>query len=373
MTVIPSTLTVLTFLITSLSLSQAIGVILNEDVSNDSSDDIYVFLAEAVSCFKMFSLVINRNNIVNLISSLTEEPYKPSNEVETRIQTKFNELSRFNTHSYAFLISLSVSNFLFSSLVSDFKERQLTFRVWLPFDAYMTPLVYYLTYVHQLLSLTLGAIIHVALDTLICNLLITICCQIKLLENRLTKITNERTNILKLCIRHHESIYKYAASVNKTFKFAIFMQFLATFTMTVLSICGCLIPPSWSISFFKRLVYNLYTIFVALLISSLSLSQAIAVILNGNNSNDSSDDIYIFLAEAISCFKMLSLLINRNNIVNLISSLTQEPYKPSNDVETRIQIKFDNWSSIPLMDCVKRSQLKHRSNFGLNFVVVYGV
>ncbi|XP_043487103.1 uncharacterized protein LOC122514375 isoform X2 [Polistes fuscatus] len=133
------------FLISSLSLSQAIGVILNEDDSNDSSDVIYVFIAEALSCFKMFNFMINRNNIVNLISSLTEEPYKPSNEVETRIQTEFDELSRFNTHSYAFLISLSVSNFLFSSLVSDFKERQLTFRVWLPFDAYMTPLVYYLT------------------------------------------------------------------------------------------------------------------------------------------------------------------------------------------------------------------------------------
>ncbi|XP_043487100.1 uncharacterized protein LOC122514374 isoform X2 [Polistes fuscatus] len=115
-------------------------------------------------------------------------------------------------------------------------------------------------------------------------------------------------------------------------------------TMTVLIICGCWRPPSWSISFFKRFAYNLYTIFVAFLISSLSLSQAIGVILNEDDSNDSSDVIYVFLAEAISCFKMLCLLINRNNIVNLISSLTEEPYKPSNEVETRIQTEFDELS-----------------------------
>ncbi|KAI4483601.1 hypothetical protein M0804_007861 [Polistes exclamans] len=220
------------FLVTTLSLTQIVGIILNANENDDISDDVYVFLAHFVSCFKMLTLVINRNNIVNLIVTLENEPHRIMDNVEANLQMKFDKLSRFNTHGYAFLISLSVTNFLFSSLVSDFKERQLTFRVWLPFDAYMTPLVYYLTYVHQMLSLTLGAIIHVALDTLICNLLITICCQIKLLENRLSKITNERKNILKLCIRHHESIYKYAASVNKTFKFAIFMQFLAS-TLTV--------------------------------------------------------------------------------------------------------------------------------------------
>ncbi|KAI4502476.1 hypothetical protein M0802_002388 [Mischocyttarus mexicanus] len=203
----------------------------------------------------MLTLVVNRNNIVNLIITLDKEPYKIMDDVEANLQIKFDKLSRFNTHSYAFLISLSVTNFLFGSLISDFKVRQLTFRVWLPFDAYMTPLVYYLTYIHQMVSLTLGAIIHVALDTLICNLLINICCQIKLLENRLTKITNERKNILKLCIRHHESIYKYAETVNKTFKFAIFIQFLAS----TLTVCFTLFQltkvSTFSLEFIKIIVF----------------------------------------------------------------------------------------------------------------------
>lgn len=116
---------------------------------------------------------------------------------------------RFNTHGYASLITLSVSSFVFLSLITDFRKRQLTFRTWLPFNDNITPVVFYLTYAHQMLALTLGAMIHVALDTLICDLLLNICCQIRILEDRLTNITNDRKAILKLCIRHHERIYGY--------------------------------------------------------------------------------------------------------------------------------------------------------------------
>nr|KAF7404149.1 hypothetical protein H0235_014843 [Vespula pensylvanica] len=224
------------FLILSLSLSQMIGIAVNADDSSNVSDDIYVFLAQFVSCFKMLSLVVNRNNIVELIVTLGQEPHQPLDDplddVEMNIQTKFDRLSRFNTHSYASLISLTVSNFLLLSLITNFKKRQLTFRAWLPFDDNMTPIVFYLTYIHQILAVTIAAMIHVALDTLICNLLINICCQITILENRLTNITDERKTILKLCIRHHECIYRFAATVNKTFKFAIFVQFFAS-TLTV--------------------------------------------------------------------------------------------------------------------------------------------
>lgn len=119
---------------------------------------------------------------------------------------------------------------------------------------------------------------------------------------------------------------------------------LAT-SFTILSVCGCWRPPSWSLTFYKRFAYNLYTIFVAFLVSSLSLSQAIGIIaLNEDDSSDSSDDTYIFLAELISCFKMLCLIVNRNKIVNLIGTLTREPHEPSDYAETRIQINFDNWS-----------------------------
>lgn len=112
----------------------------------------------------------------------------------------------------------------------------------------------------------------------------------------------------------------------------------------ILSICGCWRPSSWSISLYKCFFYNLYTIFVALLVSSLSLSQMIGIALNADDTNNVSDDMYVFLAEFVSCFKMLSLVVNRNNIVNLIVNLGQEPHQPLNDAERRIQNEFDKMS-----------------------------
>ncbi|XP_046833014.1 uncharacterized protein LOC124430467 [Vespa crabro] len=366
-----------TLLVSSLSLSQMIGIASIAIDSGEVSDDIYVFLAHFVSCFKLLCLVINRNNIVKLIDTLGQEPYRPLDDMETNIQTKFDKLSRFNIHSYVSLITFTVSHFLFMSLITDFRKRQLTFRAWLPFDDSMTPVVFYLTYAHQMVALTLGAVIHVALDTLISDLLLNICCQIRILENRLTNITNERKVILKLCIRHHECIYGFAADVNKTFKFAIFVQFLAsTFTVcfTLFQITKISVN---SLEFLKMTLFmfgmliqvylycwygNLVTVkhrrlrfsasadagdlHLAFLISTVSLSQGIGIVLNEGDSNDSSDDIYVFFAILISCFKMLSLMINRNKIVNFVGTLTQKPYKPSDGVETRIQIKFDNWSSL---------------------------
>ncbi|KAF7384153.1 hypothetical protein HZH66_012403 [Vespula vulgaris] len=220
------------FLVSSLSLSQAIGILVNEDDSSDSSDDIYIFFAELISCFKMLSLVVNRNEIVNLIGTLMQEPYEPSDDVETRIQVKFDKWSRLNTHCYVLLLSSSVASFSSLSLVTNLTKRQLTFRAWLPFDNNMTTYVFYLTYFHQILAFLIGAALHVALDCLIFGFLIHVCCQIKILENRLTKITNENKPALKLCIRHHDCIYKFANNVIKMFEFTIFIQFFIT-TSTV--------------------------------------------------------------------------------------------------------------------------------------------
>ncbi|KAF7385336.1 hypothetical protein HZH68_013766 [Vespula germanica] len=219
------------FLVSSLALSQMIGMALNADASN-ISDDIYLFLVQFVSCFKLLSLVVNRNNIVDLIVTLGQEPHQPLDDVEMNIHEKFDRLCRFNTNTYTSFVVFTVSNFLLLSLFTSFNKRELTFQAWLPFEVNMAPIVFYLSYLHQMLAMILGAVIHVALDTIVWYLLINITCQIRILENRLTNITNERKATLKLCIRHHECIYNFAAAVNETFKFTIFIQFSAS-TLTV--------------------------------------------------------------------------------------------------------------------------------------------
>ncbi|XP_015180565.1 PREDICTED: uncharacterized protein LOC107068558 [Polistes dominula] len=217
--------------ITTLSLSQIIGIVLN--ISSDLSEDIYVSLTIAISCLKMLTFKINYNDVVELINALNKkEPYVPSDEEEIEIQLKFDKLARYNTNGYTSLIGFSVSSFVFMSLINDLRNGQLTFQeVWLPFDN-TTPIRYYLIYTQQILGMTLAGFLNVALDSLICGIFIHICCQIKILENRLTKITDKRKTLLILCIRHHEYIYKFADNVNQIFGLIIFFQFFGS-TLTV--------------------------------------------------------------------------------------------------------------------------------------------
>jgi hypothetical protein len=67
-------------------------------------------------------------------------------------------------------------------------------------------MVYYLTYAHQLISLTLGAFVNVATDTLVCGFLLHICCQIEILECRLNRVPGDR-DILRDCVLQHDSIF----------------------------------------------------------------------------------------------------------------------------------------------------------------------
>ncbi|KAI4483691.1 hypothetical protein M0804_007951 [Polistes exclamans] len=129
------------FLVSTLSLSQIIGIVLN--ISSDLSEDIYVSLTIAISCLKMLTFKINYNDVVELINALNEkEPYVPSDEEEILIQLKFDKLARYNTNGYTSLIGFSVSSFVFMSLINDLRNGQLTFQeVWLPFDS-TTPVIF---------------------------------------------------------------------------------------------------------------------------------------------------------------------------------------------------------------------------------------
>lgn len=114
---------------------------------------------------------------------------------------------RANTIHYAILVETTCVCITLTSLLTDFRKRTLTFRAWLPYD-YSLPFLYYITYAHQLISLIIGSVLHVACDGLICGLLVHICCQIKILESRLRRIARE-PDILHDCILQHNRIFEF--------------------------------------------------------------------------------------------------------------------------------------------------------------------
>lgn len=111
-----------------------------------------------------------------------------------------------NTLRYTLLIETSWSCSGLTSLLADFRHQRLTYREWVPYD-YSSYMVFCITYAHQFLSTFYCATVNVACDTLICGLLMHVCCQIEILEYRLKKLANNQ-DTLSYCVHHHNSIFE---------------------------------------------------------------------------------------------------------------------------------------------------------------------
>ncbi|CAL1676380.1 unnamed protein product [Lasius platythorax] len=208
-------------------VSQFLDIIWNVESAEDFTENFYATLASVVSCSKMLSLLVNRNNINTLTNILVEKPYRPLEVDEMKIRYKFDRLIHTNTLCYTILVETTCACITMTSLLTEFRKGNLTYRAWLPYDYDSSTIVFCLTYAHQLISLTAGSLVNVACDSLICGLLVQICCQIEILECRLSKLSNEHNN-LRDCVRHHDSILKYALRLNKKFRMTIAMQFIST-------------------------------------------------------------------------------------------------------------------------------------------------
>ncbi|XP_043264886.1 uncharacterized protein LOC122404727 [Colletes gigas] len=107
----------------------------------------------------------------------------------------------------------------------------------------------------------------------------------------------------------------------------------------LLTCCGCWRPTSWSTTG-KKILYGVHTTFMFLLIHSFCASQFLNV-LNVKTADELSDTIYMFFSTFTACCKILTLLINHENIRNMARKLEEEPCKPMNEAEVSIQKEFD--------------------------------
>ncbi|XP_072753279.1 odorant receptor Or1-like [Anoplolepis gracilipes] len=207
-------------------LSQLMDIILNVNNTDDFAENFYVTLAMIVSCCKMFSLLRNRSNIAMLIDILIKKPCKPVELDEIEIRQKFDRLVQTNTLFYATLVELTCAFAIVTSLFKDYRKARLPFRTWLPFN-YSSPILFQIVYMHQSISLTIGSVLQIACDSLICGLLLHICSQIEIIECHMRKIVN-KSHFLRECVLQHICISKFALMVNEKFKFIITVQFIAS-------------------------------------------------------------------------------------------------------------------------------------------------
>ncbi|XP_076241164.1 odorant receptor 4-like [Calliopsis andreniformis] len=116
----------------------------------------------------------------------------------------------------------------------------------------------------------------------------------------------------------------------------------------LLVVCGFMPPPSWS-SPVKKFLYNIYTVFVLLIVHTLLISQILDVIFIVDNPEDFSDNFYITVAILVCSYKTSRFLINRDMHAILMDTLDREPFSPMNKEENQIREKFDRLSELSAM------------------------
>ncbi|XP_026828388.1 odorant receptor 94a-like isoform X1 [Ooceraea biroi] len=241
-----------TLMLVTFMFPQIMDIILNVDNADDFTETFYVMLATVIASCKMFSLLLNRKNIKILTDTLAEKPFRPLEPDEIEIRQKVEDTIRTNSIWYIFLVEITCACINLTSLLTKFRRGDLTYREWTPYE--YSSVMYYITYFRQLISLSTAAIVNVACDCIICGLLVHICCEIDILKYRLRKSLRNRTDFRE-CVRQHDSIYKFAYTINENFRIILAIQF-AVSTLVVCSNMYQIARTSLSAEYIPLMLYT---------------------------------------------------------------------------------------------------------------------
>ncbi|XP_018406210.1 PREDICTED: odorant receptor Or1-like [Cyphomyrmex costatus] len=232
-----------------LMLTQFLDIIFVVNNVDDFATNTLMFLSIVAVCCKTTVIVVRRNAIINLVQLLLKAPYKPQDEDEVAIQTKFDKFIRSCSIKYSLLATSSVTGTTIGSVLN-VMQGHLPYRIWLPCN-YNVSVMFWIISTHQIITLIFATLINVGTETLVFGLILQTCAQFEIFENRLHKLIinktvkylgrassllNEDKTELSECIRHHLSIYKYAKAVNVTFNHVLFVQFFSSILVLCTSV-----------------------------------------------------------------------------------------------------------------------------------------
>jgi len=112
------------------------------------------------------------------------------------------------------------------------------------------------------------------------------------------------------------------------------------FTLTLCAVSGCWQPLTWT-SLFKYMMYNSYRILLICLLCTFTISQVVNIILNINNFDEISDNVYMTLTVFIATYKITTMWVIKEHVITIINVLKKKPFKPSESCEVIIRQKYD--------------------------------
>ncbi|XP_067207858.1 uncharacterized protein [Linepithema humile] len=224
--------TLLICIASAFGISQFMNIIFNIDDFNEISESLYMTLAVLIAIYKIITMWIIDKSVIRIINALTEKSFKSRESCEVMLRQKYEKMIKKYAVWYYLLVQITVLCIIVNAVFMDLRKGNLTYRAWFPFD-YTPPTIFYLVFTHQMVGMSITAVMNVACDSLIFGLLQQICYQIEILEYRLTKISLGQ-HIFRDCVRHHNHIYEYACTVNHRFAPLIALQF----AVSMLVVCA---------------------------------------------------------------------------------------------------------------------------------------
>lgn len=117
--------------------------------------------------------------------------------------------------AYITLCEITVACIILTSIFVDYRKGNLAYRAWVPFNHTALD-IFTVVYTHQLMGVFTCSLTNIGNDSLICGLLLHICCQLEFLEYRLTKISHG-PHVLRDCVRHHDHIFELVLRITSLF------------------------------------------------------------------------------------------------------------------------------------------------------------
>uniref|UniRef100_A0A0C9RBE7 Odorant receptor n=1 Tax=Fopius arisanus TaxID=64838 RepID=A0A0C9RBE7_9HYME len=204
---------------------------------------------------KMFNMTIYQYEIRRMVELFDLEPFKSLDDNEVMIKSKFHRSVKRFISVYGTLGTATCTVITLFSLIRDMPRRQLLFKARYPFDD-TESIGYWISYIHQLYSHYMGAVVNMTFDTFVSALMLATSAQLEVLKYRFVMMPNlmenersgsgtkgnpeeiERmeTKYLGNHTNHHLAIYEFSRATNDTFTGSIFLQYCASSLVLCVSV-----------------------------------------------------------------------------------------------------------------------------------------
>nr|AZQ24919.1 odorant receptor [Aphidius gifuensis] len=233
-------------------ITQSLALVLTSNSIEDFTNILFLLLSVLVVCGKINNMLSGRKLMDKLINSFNKYPFKPETDDEINIQNRFNRINRINTILYWAINGITAAVWCIRILLDLKPTYILPYGGWFPYD-HTKPIIYWFTSVPQILAPFTSANITGAYDSFFAGMMMQICSQVKILQNRFhNELDNLRKkNFINLnplsqkyiekkifsdCIEHHNAIIRMANVVNSFFSTIVFVQYSLSSIVLVTSV-----------------------------------------------------------------------------------------------------------------------------------------